>query len=278
MNGNPSRIEEKAMWKKESLLTVALATALLWTPPAEAEQIPSVEELVRQTNHVAYYQGRDGRARATLTITDAQGRTRQKSFTILRLDEGDDDRGQKFYVYFHQPPDERGVGFLVWKHLGKEDDRWLYLPALDVQKRIAATDKRTSFVGSDFFYEDVSGRRIDDDVHELVDVTDNYYVLKNTPKDASQVEFDSYTAWIHKSTFIPVEIKYERGGEVYRIAKTLAVSDIQGYKTVTKAQMIDIQTGNSTVLAYSEVEYDIDLSADIFSERYLRAPPKKYLN
>ena len=128
-----------------------------------------------------------------MTITDDQGREREREFTILRRDADDTDREQKFYVYFHQPADVRDMVFMVWKHVGADDDRWLYLPALDVIKRIAASDERTSFVGSNFFYEDVSGRGIEEDNHELVETTDVYYVLKNTPKDPGAVEFDSYT-------------------------------------------------------------------------------------
>lgn len=244
---------------------------------ATAAETPEVERIVRETNRVVYYQGDDGRARATMTLRDSKGRERVKEFSILRRDVGEEDADQLFYVYFHRPSDERGTVFMVWKHLDRDDDRWLYLPALDVQKRIAATDKRTSFVGSQFFYEDVSGRRLTDDHHELVEASDTFYVIKNTPKQPELVEFDSYTMWIHKATFIPVEVKYEKNGEVYRVAKTLAVKDVQGYKTVTKSQMTDLRTGDSTVLEYQSVEYDVGLPEDLFTERYLRAAPVEYL-
>ena len=125
--------------------------------------------------------------------------------------------------------------FMVHKHLGADDDRWLYLPALDVVKRIAASDERTSFVGSHFFYEDVSGRGLDEDTHELVETTDNFYVLKNTPKDPSKAEFDSFKMYVHKATFIPVKVEFEKGGTVYRTAEALEVQDVQGHKTVTKS-------------------------------------------
>ena len=166
---------------------------------------------------------------------------------------------------------------MVWKHLDKDDDRWLYLPALDVQKRIAATDKRSSFAGSHFYYEDVSGRRLTDDHHELVEVTDTYYVLKNTQKDPSLVEFDSFTMWIHKASLIPVEVKYERDGQVYRVAKVLGVKEIQGHLTVVKSQMTDLRTGGSTTVEYADVAYDLGLTEDLFTERYLRTPPAKHV-
>jgi outer membrane lipoprotein-sorting protein len=252
--------------------------AFLLTAFGAAAQDADVDEVVEKTNHMSYYQGSDGRARVKMTITDEQGRTRVKEFTILRKDVEDETDGeQKFYVYFHEPADERGTVFMVHKHIGRDDDRWLYLPALDVVKRIAASDERTSFVGSHFFYEDVSGRGIEEDEHELTDTTDTYYVLKNTPKDASTVEFDSYTMWIHKDTFIPVSIKYEKNGEVYREATTLSVEDVEGYKTVAESSMTDDNMGGKTVIEYSNVDYDIGLPEDIFTERYLRNPPMEHI-
>lgn len=254
-------------------LSIAIALVAF---PAPAQDL-AVDEIVRRTNHVSYYQGKDGRARVHMTITDSQGRAREREFTILRLNADEADKEQRFYIYFHRPADVRKMVFMVWKHVGTGDDRWLYLPALDVVKRIAASDERTSFVGSHFLYEDVSGRGLEEDEHELVETTEVYYVLKNTPKDPDSVEFDSFTMWIHKSTFIPVKVEYEKGGEVYRIAETLKVDDVQGYKTVMKSRMKDLKSGGETVLEYLSVEYDVGLKGDMFTERYLRRAPRDFI-
>jgi len=268
-----------------TVVVVALAAALAFAAaPARAAE-PDVKTIVENTNRAAYYQGRDGRAHVSMTITDAQGRTRTREFTILRRDDqpaGEkDDKTcgeQKFYVYFHRPADLNKMVFMVHKHLDRDDDRWLYLPALDLVKPIAASDKRTSFVGSHFLYEDVSGRRITDDHHERLQTTDNYYVLKNTPKDADKVEFASFTMWIHKTTFLPVKIEYyNKAGEVYRTYEALKVADLGGYPTVTKARMTDKAMGGHTVLEYTNVTYNLDLPDEIFAERYLRQAPRKYL-
>jgi len=255
----------------------ALALALALIPFCAVAQDLSVDEIVKKANHMAYYQGKDGVARVKMTITDAQGRTRDKEFTILRMNRDGEDEDQNFYVYFHAPADERGTVFMVWKHTDKDDDRWLYLPGLDVTKRIAASDERTSFVGSHFFYEDVSGRGIDEDTHELVETNETYYVLKNTPKQPGLVEFDAYTMWIHKATFIPIKIAFEKGGQVYRTAEVKGVKTIQDYKTVVKSQITDTNIGGSTTIEYSTVEYDKGLPEDIFTERYLRNPPREYI-
>jgi hypothetical protein len=246
---------------------------------------PSVETIVEKTNCVAYYQGKDGRAQVSMRITDSQGRTRRRRFTILRRnaepahDTADKVCGeQKFYVYFYRPADVNKTVFMVWKHTDRDDDRWLYLPALDLVKRIAASDERTSFVGSHFFYEDVSGRGTAEDTHELVETTTNYYVLKNTPKHPEAVEFSSFTMWIHRQTFIPVKIEYyDKRGEKYRVYEALKVETIAGYPTVTQSRMRDLRAKGETVIRYSGVTYNLGLPEDIFTERYLRNPPKKYL-
>jgi outer membrane lipoprotein-sorting protein len=270
-----------------AFVLAALASTAFAAPPGD-DSAPSVDEIVQKTNQASYYMGKDGRAQVSMTIVDGQGRERAREFTILRRDNDAPDSftgapdtftgGQKFYVYFHRPADVNKMAFLVWKHLDRDDDRWLYLPALDLVKRIAAGDKRTSFVGSTFFYEDVSGRNIDDDTHELVETTDNYYVLKNVPKDPGAVEFADYTMWIHKASFIPVKIEYhDKQGKAYRVYEAKGVETIQGYPTVTKSRMTDLRTGGYTDLSYSDVQYDVGTPDDVFTDRYLRRAPRSYL-
>ncbi len=237
-----------------------------------------VNEIVTKANHAAYYQGDDGRARVKMEIIDKQGRKRTRDFVILRKDIGDGDKEQKFYVYFNRPADVNKTIFMVWKHIDKDDDRWMYLPALDLVKRIAATDERTSFVGSDFFYEDVSGRNPTEDTHELLETTDNYYILKSTPKKPDTVEFSYFKSYIHKASFIPVKVEfYDKNGKKYREASVEKVENIQGYQTVTQGKMKDLRTGSQTILSYSGVQYNIGLPEDIFTERYLRTPPMNYI-
>jgi len=242
----------------------------------------SVDEIVEKTNHISYYQGKDGRAQVSMTITDSQERKRSRLFVILRRDEQEKvketDGDQKLYVYFIRPADVNKMVFMVWKHRARDDDRWLYLPALDLVKRISSTDKRTSFTGSDFFYEDVSGRAINEDTHEILEVTDTFYVLKNTPKEPDSVEFSSFTMWIHKETFLPIKtVFFDKQGEQHRVYEALKVEMIQGFPTVTKSRMKNVKTGGETLMEYGNVEYNLELPEDIFTERHLRKAPRNYL-
>ena len=260
---------------KTKLFWIIGAVLLIWSTSVMAEEAPAVDEIVNKTNLAAYYAGNDGKSNVAMTITDSQGRTRSREFTILRRDV-EDGGPQEFYVYFKKPSDVRRMVFMVHKFIDKDDDRWLYLPALDLVKRIAASDKRTSFVGSNFFYEDVSGRAVTEDNHELLETTDTFYVLKNTPKNPDNVEFASFTMYIDKKTFIPMKIEYlNKQKEKYRVVEALEVKDIQGFPTVTRSSVKDLMSGGNTVSEFTDIQYNIDLAEDIFTERYLRRAPSE---
>ncbi|MFQ5635491.1 MAG: outer membrane lipoprotein-sorting protein, partial [Gammaproteobacteria bacterium] len=119
---------------------------------ASGAALTDPDEIVRRANLASYYAGTDGRSEVRMIIRDARGREQRRQFTVLRRNAaagGDQD----FLVVFSRPSDVRGTVYLVKKHVGGDDDRWLYLPGLDLVKRISAGDKRTSFVGADYFYE-----------------------------------------------------------------------------------------------------------------------------
>lgn len=261
--------------KKITLYTLCAAIAVMLAAPLWAEM--TVDEIVKNSNHAAYYEGRDGKAKANMVITDSQGRTRERLVTILKLNIADGGE-QKYYVYFHKPNDVRNMVYMVWKYIGKDDDRWLYLPALDLVKRVAAGDKRSSFAGTNFVYEDISGRNPDEDNHELVGSEGDYYELKNTPKNAGAVEFAYYTVRIDKKNFIPVKADYyDKSGKLYRTIEALEVKDIEGHPTITKMKASDLNAKASTITEFSDVKYDVGLSGDIFTERYLRRAPAQWI-
>ncbi len=260
----------------QKFFSVTLA-ALVLTCSAYAEPLTSADEVVARANLTAYYGGADGRSEVRMIISDAQGREQRRQFTVLRRDV-EDAGDQQFLVVFSQPSDVRDTVFLVDKHLTRDDDRWLYLPGLDLVKRISAGDKRTSFVGAHYFYEDVSGRRPSEDTHEFVETTDEFYVLKHVPVDSQSAEFSSYVTWINRETFLPMKIDYTNAaGDVYRRVEVLAVETIDGHPTVTASRVTDLLSGGKTDMQFRYIAYDVGIPADVFTERSLRTPPREWL-
>lgn len=258
----------------KSLKHWLLTGLLTLSPTLFAEDLTDVNTIVEKANHVAFYQGQDGKATARMLIVDSQGRKQFRQFSIARKDLSDTDKDQNFFVYFERPADVKKTAFLVHKHLDQDDDRWLYLPSLDLVKRIAAGDKRTSFVGSHFYYEDVSGRQLDEDTHQLLETTDTHYVIKATPKAPQSVEFIHYNVWIDKASFMPVKTLYfDNQGKEYRKVEAVEIQSIQGFPTATKMRIDDLKSEGYTLMEMRDIHYNLGLNADDFSERSLRNPP-----
>ncbi|MBL4606236.1 MAG: outer membrane lipoprotein-sorting protein [Pseudomonadales bacterium] len=255
-----------------------LAVLLLLYPLSSlAADLTDVNEIINRANNAAFYTANDGRAVTRMTIVDSQGRKQLRQFTILRRDI-EDGGDQNYLVYFTRPSDIKKTMFLVHKLPGKEDDRWLYLPGLDLVKRIASGDNRTSFVGSHFFYEDISGRDLDADTHTLTQTDETFYVVKNIPKNPASVEFSQYTVWIDKNSMIPIKTEYkDEKGEVYRRVETLKTEIIGGFNTATKMKASNLRNNSYTINEMRFIQYNLGVPENIFIERSLRTPPIKWL-
>lgn len=269
---------------------LALWILILTIPcgPALADDLTDADEIVRRANHAALYPGDDTSASVRMVITDKLGRTRKRAFNTLRKNHPAENGDQFYLICFKSPADVRKMTFLVHKHdsPAKDDDRWLYLPNLDLVKRIAAGDKRTSFAGSDFLYEDISGRNIHEDRHVLKEITDRYYVIDNIPLRPESVAFSHYTATIDKASFLPVkQAFFDKTGAVTRIIEATRVESVSAlengqerhYPVITCSVATNIASGSVTEMRVSNVRFNTGVSDTLFTERYLRRPPRRLL-
>lgn len=255
---------------------VLLAILVSWTMIATAQDL-TVAQIIDKANTAYRYLGDDVKSTAHMDIKDSDGNTiMERDLIILRKNAGG--LKQKWYAYFEKPADIKRMVFMAIKNDGKDDDRWLYLPALDLVKRLSGSDKRSSFAGSQFAYEDVTGRSPNDDTHKLISSDGATYKIKSTPKDAGSVEFSYYEIWIDKVTFLPTKtILYDKSGDKYKQYEMLEWKEIQGYPTITKFSMTNLQNGESTVATMTDIAYNIGLPDSVFSEASLRRAPRKYL-
>ncbi len=255
------------------------ASLLLASVQMTAAEI-DVTKWVKEAELAAYYAGDDGKTLARMMIVDSQGRKLLRQFTILRKDISDNG-DQRMMVFFSRPNDVKNTVFRVEKHaaVNQDDDRWIYLPALDLVKRISAGDKRTSFVGSHFFYEDVSGRAVSEDSFTFENETSTHIVLRAVPKHPDSVEFSHYLVSINKQTKLPELINfYDAQNNNYRRVESAEVNTIQGFPTVMRLKVSDLKNGGYTLMEFKNPEYNVGLPDEIFSERSLRTPPLTYLN
>ena len=244
-------------------------------------------EIMEKAQQAFYYPGKDMKADIRMELITADGKKRIRVLTMLRWNDPKS-QDQKYYLYFREPADVRGMTFMVWKYPLKESDRWIYVPAIDLVRRIAASDARSSFVGSDFTYEDVSGRNIAADTHTLLREEKlgdrDCYVVESVPKEP--IEYVKRISFIDKTTFLPLkEEYYDVQKELARVFTADKVEDIvaaegrerKSFPSVTKRTMKNLKVGHRTEVTYTSVSYNVALQDNIFTERYLRNPPERWI-
>ncbi len=266
--------------KKACISLVIMVVFLLMSGVFEARAI-TPNEVMKKSQGAFLYQGKDFKARVMMKLISKGGQERVRELTMLRKNSGEVGGNQKYFIYFYQPADVKDMTFMVYKYQGKDADRWLYVPAINMVRRIAARDKYSSFVGSDFTYEDVSGRNLEDDTHALVKEEKvggkDCYVVKSTPK-VQDVDYSYKLSWIDKTNFLPLkEEYYDRRGELYKLFSADEVKEVKSIPTVTKRTMKNLQSGHRTEVSYSKVDYNIGIEDSLFSERYLKQPPKRWI-
>ena len=241
----------------------------------------TAEEVMKKSQEVFFYQGKDFKARVMMKLISKGGQERIREMTMLRKNFGESGGNQKYFIYFFQPTDVRDMTFMVYKYPSKDDDRWLFVPAINMVRRIAAQDKHSSFVGSDFTYEDISGRDIEEDAHTIVREetlgAKDCYLIKSAPK-IQDVDYSYKLSWIDKANFLPAkEEYYDRKEELYRIFTADEIKDVTGFPTITKRTMKNLQSGHRTEVSFTKTDYNIGIEDSLFSERFLKQPPKKWI-
>jgi len=271
--------------KTKTLFLIFILCFVLKTSVFAGDLTPG--QIVKKASYASLYQGDDLKGKMSIQIKDRLGRKRSRLLNMMRKNTpGTDD--QKYFVFFLRPADVKKMVFMVLKYgeLKKDDDRWLYLPGLDLVKRIAASDKRTSFAGSDFLYEDISGRNPEEDSHFMDDETDKLYVVKSVPKEKNSVEFEYYKAYIDKKTFIPLKVEYfKKNDRLYRritakkidLIKALKDGKEVFYPTVTVSLAEDLDTKSVSEMSLGSIKYNSGIKDRFFSERFLRKPPRMIL-
>lgn len=265
-----------------ALVTLVAACGLAATaapPPQAAPAAPpegSAEWVAARID--ARDTGRDSRLAMTMRLVDRQGRARERTLVITTLAAAGA-RGDRVLVRFLGPADIRGTGFLVWEHAQKDDERFLYLPALGRVRRIAGAEAQESFVGSDLSYEDIGGRKLSDYTYKMAETSATWTDAQGTAHPAWRIEsmakdasarYPRTLSLVRKDAFVIVEAQvFNRRGEREKQYTVSRLDRLGGIWTVMDATMANEATRTRTTLVVSDARYNTGLAEDAFSRREL---------
>ena len=217
--------------------------------------------------------GNDMQGDLTMSLINSRGDQRVRKIKQFIKDFGN---MEKKIMFFVAPADVRNTSFMSWSYdeAGKDDDQWIYLPALKKVKRISSDSKSDYFMGSDFTYDDLGDRHPTDDTHKILreETVDGEecYVVESVSKDEDYM-YSRTVSWIIKDKWIG--LKKEFYDEDEELLKTLTVKKyekIKNYWTILSSEMHNVQKDHTTKMELANVKLDTGIPANKFTERMMK--------
>jgi hypothetical protein len=250
---------------KKILLLVLFLNVWVMIQPAVAEKGLTGREIMLRVDDRP--DGDDRKSLMRMILINKRGHKRERLILSYSRDYGKD---TKNIMYFKIPADVKGTGFLSWEYddPSKDDDRWLYLPALKKVRRISGSSKNDYFMGSDFTYDDMGGRSGDEDNHTLIKEESvgqkSCWVIQSVPIKKDYM-YSKVIHWIDKESYFSVKAEfYDRSGNLLKVLKLLDIRKQDGFWTAFKWLMDNHQKKHQTLLELESMEYNLGINESMF--------------
>jgi len=264
-------------------LSLAVVLAIPGHPRTAAADEPRAREIMEQVDQRD--DGDDQTSNLEMILIDKRGKQRIRELQSFRKDKGEDSYSLMFFL---SPADVENTGFLTYDYddPDRDDDQWLYLPALKKTKRIAASNKSGSFMGSDFSYADMTDRPLEKYDYTLLQESEidghPVWVIQSIPIEDDEIDETGYTKsiqFVRKDNYVAIRAKiWLKKGKRNKYMEVKELTQIDGIWVTTLMTMTTKkgkQTLHKTVLRTSDIKFDFDqpLDFDDFSVRGLEAGP-----
>ncbi len=265
----------------ESLTGVTLLEETVAASVARAADDPKAREIMVRVDERD--DGDDQTSDMQMVLIDKRGKQRIRELRTFGKDKGEDTYSMMFFV---SPADVEDTGFLTYDYddPDRDDDQWLYLPALKKTKRIASSDKSGSFMGSDFSYADMTDRPLEKYEFQLLQEAEvdghPVWVIQSTPIDEDEIDETGYTKsiqFVRKDIDVVVRSKiWVKKGKRNKYLEVQELEQIDGIWVPTVMTMTTKkgkQTLHKTLLRQTNVKFNQALDFDNFTVRGLETGP-----
>lgn len=251
--------------RRSALLIVLVAIAAVSPLPAADDPQQIVREAQRRTE--ATSQRYDG----LLQVFDGKGKIADKRWTYERI--GSHGKS-KAVLRFTGPAEVKGVALLIVNHLDRASDQWMWTPAIERDRRIALQDRSTRFFGTDFSFEDLEERDVDQYTYsfEGVEPIDGApcWKIQSTPKESRSSQYARSLLWIRQDNYAWVRLENFDKSRVVRRLTYSDIQSVQGIWTARQLEMADLTRGSRTRLTLEKLQYNVPLEDADFTVQALR--------
>ena len=247
------------------------------TAPLSTGDFPDGRAIMEKAREASRLKGME--AVSTLYIYDGKGHERIRK-TSMASKEFDHGATEKRIIRFLAPPEVKGTGMLIFDYRDRNDDMWIYMPALKKTRRIVSTEKSRSFMGSEFSNADMTAPNLDDFNFRVLRSenaggTDCWVVesLPVSPEVIGETGYDRKVSWIGKQDYVVRKADYyDRDNEPFKRLKASDVRklDPSGTKYMAmRMEMDNLKNGRRSVMTMDQVQVNPEVKDDYFTTSYL---------
>ena len=204
------------------------------------------------------------------------GHKTTKKFVLFRLGSPGD---SKTLVRFTDPAEIRGVTLLSYNHKGDTDRQWLYIPATQRTRSVTPRERSEKFAGTDFTYEDVEERVLDDFHYRLLSENETIdghktYKVEAKPEDASRSQYGNIYYWVGQDVPVILHAEmYDREGKLVRELHASSLKKVSGIWGARHVEMQSVAEKTRTVLTVDEAKFNQHLDEKLFTAESLENAP-----
>jgi outer membrane lipoprotein-sorting protein len=202
---------------------------------------------------------------------DTKGNVTEKRWTMDR--EGSNGRS-KAVIRFTAPAEVKGVALLIHNHPERASDQWMWTPAIERDRRIAMQDRSTRFFGTDFSFEDLEERDVEQYEHSLLgtETVDGAicWKIESLPKQSRSSQYTRSITWVRKDNFAVARVDNFVRDEIVRRLVNAKIENVQGIWTARQLDMFDLRRKTRTRLNLQQVKYNAPMKDEAFTLQAIR--------
>ncbi|HZO52280.1 MAG TPA: outer membrane lipoprotein-sorting protein [Bryobacteraceae bacterium] len=244
------------------LLAFLIATCAMAQDPRQI-----IEEVQRRNR------SQSQRYEGTLTVTSAKSRVAEKRWRFERIGSFGD---SKSVLRFIDPPEVKGVALLIHNHKDRSSDQWMWTPELQRDRRIALQDRSTRFFGTDFSFEDLEERDVDQFDFKLLGEEklegEDCWKLESRPRQTKTSQYTHSYVWVRKDLFLFMMVEGYKGGELMRRIAYRDYQNVKGLWTAKTMEVFDNKRNSRTTMKLEKLDYNLPMKDGDFTLQALRRP------
>jgi len=210
--------------------------------------------------------------RAKFEVFDNDGHRTKKEFTYRRIGSPGD---SKTLVVFTAPEEIRGIVLLSINQRGASDRQYMYIPATQRVRTVIPRERSARFIGTDFTFEDIAERVLDDFTYRLLGEAETIeghkaWKVEATPVDSSRSQYKFIYYWVaHDSPVILHSEMYDAQDREVRVLHASQIKRVSGISGARRLEMSSVQSGTRTVLVIDEVKFNASMEEKLFTPQGL---------